>query len=122
MRFSLHANGGSSLTSELDDELVSRMADDPWGLPLADRVRLAGQHASVQQTWLPRLRRLVEPPLPRDNFPAFLLELPAFARLRRSIGDATQIADLDVGTADELQRFVDRYRGYLGQPTDQPAL
>ncbi len=109
MPFSKH----SATTSVLDDDLVARLGDDPWSLPMCDRRRLCDQHATTQQAWLPRLGRLVEPPAPGDSFPAFLLELPPFARLKRAIGDANQAIDLDVGTADELQHFVDRYRDYL---------
>ena len=103
-----------STTATLDDELVARMGDDPWVLNPNQRQQLRHRYAGLQQDWLPRLQRLVEPPLPLESFPAFLLELPPFARLRRAIGDANTIVDLDVGTADELQRFVDRYRSYLG--------
>jgi len=62
------------------------------------------------------LPALVEPPAPNSNFPAFLLETEPFAPLRRAIGDARTSAELDTATADQLQRFVDRYRDYLLEP------
>ncbi len=89
--------------------LRSRFADDPWSLSLAERRELASSQAGSQGYWLPRLRGLVEPPLPRDDFPAFALELAPFAHLGRDLGDATSITELATGAADELQRFVDQY-------------
>lgn len=88
-------------------------ADDPWALTLGERWRLAESLAGSQEVWLRRLRRLVEPPLPDGEFPAFLLELAPFSRLRREIGTAEQPRQLSTAAADELQRFVDRYRTYL---------
>lgn len=106
--------GSPRTASAVEDDLVAKMGDDPWSLDQQDRQHLRARCQDAQRDWLPRLQRLVEPPLPLDSFPAFLLELPPFARLRRAIGSARHIADLDVGTADELQRFVDRYRSYFG--------
>jgi hypothetical protein len=97
----------------LDDDVMSRLAHDPWALSPTERGELARAQTAAQLHWLPRLRQLVEPPLPADTFPAFLLETPPFARLRRAIGESRQLTELDVGTADELQRFVDCYRDYL---------
>jgi hypothetical protein len=107
-----HPHAGSSSVLDAED-LVARLADDPWSLPATDRERLRRRHETAQRRWLDRLRRLVEPPAPDEGFPAFLLDLPPFARLARDIGEARGLGDLDVGTADELQRFVDRYRDYL---------
>jgi len=95
------------------DDLVARLTDDPWSLAPAERAALAARHARDQAEWLPRLRRLVEPPVPTEDFPAFLLALPPFARLAAAVGGATRAVELDVGTADELQRFVDCYRVWL---------
>ncbi len=89
--------------------LRSRFADDPWSLSLVERRELAGSQAGSQAHWLPRVRGLVEPPLPGDDFPAFAMELAPFAHLGRDLGDATSITELATGVADELQRFVDQY-------------
>jgi hypothetical protein len=97
------------------DDLVSRLADDPWSLTLSERHDLRARHAAAQGRWLPRIRCLVEPPMPADSFPAFLLAIPPFARLGRNIGDAATSTDLALATADELQHFVDRYRTYLSE-------
>lgn len=94
-------------------ELIERCAADPWTLTIAERRALARAGAPAQAQWLPRLQNLVEPPLPTADFPAFLLEVAPFTRLRDAIGDAQVGIDLDTGTADELQRFVDHYRDYL---------
>jgi hypothetical protein len=99
--------------SDLLDDLLARLGDDPWSLTPSERSELAASHWQAQQRWLPKLRRLVEPPAPDDAFPAFLLDLPPHRRLGAEIAAAATPADLDVGTADELQRFVDRYRDYL---------
>lgn len=69
-----------------------------------------------QACWLPLLSRWVEPPSPMPDFPAFLLALPGFAPLRAALQDAELAgagAELDTGTRDELQRFVDAYRQWL---------
>jgi hypothetical protein len=87
--------------------------DDPWSLSLPERRHWLTQQTAAQRHWLPRLRRLVEPPAPGEDFPAFLLATPAFAALRGRVGDAVSRAELDTGTLDELQHFVDRYRLYL---------
>ncbi len=102
----------SSLTPAIADphSLRSRFADDPWSLSLAERRALAGSQADSQAYWLPRVRGLVEPPLPGDDFPAFAMELAPFAHLGRALGDGTSITELATGVADELQRFVDQYR------------
>lgn len=110
MRFS------SSPSTTLADDLGTRLADDPWSLAPDERRAVRRAHDADQRHWLPRLRRLVEPPTPRDTFPAFLLAIAPFARLGQAIGEATSAGHLDVGTADELQRFVDRYRDYLADP------
>jgi hypothetical protein len=92
---------------------------DPWALTLAERRAWLASHAREQAIWLPRLRRLVEPPLPDESCPAFLLGTPAFAELGRAIGAARRAADLDTATADVLQRFTDLYRNWL-QERDAP--
>ena len=93
--------------------LVRLLGFDPWSLTPAERRALRVAFQRQQSHWLPRLSRLVEPPLPNPSFPAFLLEMPPFADLRDGIGSATSIRDLDTATADRLQRFVDRYRDWL---------
>ena len=103
----------STSTTLVGDDLITRLAHDPWSLLPAERLALRARHEGAQRRWLPRLRRLVEPPLPQDSFPAFLLELPPFARLGHEVAAAADARPLDVGTADELQRFVDRYRDWL---------
>jgi len=100
-------------TTAADTDVIARLADDPWSVTRVERRALRARHEASQRRWLARLRDLVEPPAPADSFPAFLLDLPPFHRLGRSVGDARAMAALDVGTADELQRFVDRYRTYL---------
>lgn len=86
---------------------------DPRLLPLAERQRWARRLDQAQRHWLQRLARLVEPPAPLADFPAFLLETPPFRDLHRRLGDARLLRQLPVATADELQRFVDAYREYL---------
>lgn len=108
MRFS-----SSPSTTALADDLDARLADDPWSLLPAERQALRQRHDAAQRQWLPRLRRLVEPPTPHESFPAFLLALAPFAHLGGAIGDTAVPGLLDVGVADQLQRFVDRYRHYL---------
>lgn len=93
--------------------LVRLLAFDPWSLTHAERRLLRHAHGADQQQWLPRLTRLVEPPPPGADFPAFLLAMPPFADLKDGIGKARAVTDLDTATADRLQRFVDRYRDWL---------
>lgn len=93
--------------------LLAGAADDPWALSLGERRRLLESMTRSQEAWLRRLRRMVEPPLPGDDFPAFLLDLAPFSRLRRQVGTAERPSQLETAVADELQRFVDRYRNYL---------
>ena len=95
--------------------LVARLPDDPWALSLAQRAQLAEAMRGEQATWLPRIRAFVEPPEPDAHFPAFLLALPRFVALARRIAAARARRDLDVGTLDELQRFVDLYRRWLSE-------
>ena len=108
----------SSPTPAIEDSLSlrSRFADDPWSLSLAERRELAGSQADSQAYWLPRMRGLVEPPLPGDDFPAFAMELAPFAHLGRALGDAQSITELATGVADELQRFVDQYSVWSTRP------
>ena len=103
-------------------DLLAHVADDPWALSLAERRKLARSVATSQERWLQRLRQLLEPPLLDGDFPAFLLDLPPFSRLRRELGDARRPGDLATAAADELQRFADHYRTYLsaGAPFIQP--
>ena len=89
------------------------LSNDPWSIEPAARVALLEQHRDSQQVWLPILTKLVEPPPLDADFPAFLLDTPHFAELRSAIGNARSQLELDTGTADKLQRFVDCYRSYL---------
>ena len=98
------------------DPRVVKLCDDPWSLAFAERASLAVGHADEQARWLPVIQGLVEPPAIDDSFPAFLLATPPFAHLAEAIAGARQALDLNTGAADELQRFVDRYRGYLLPP------
>lgn len=88
---------------------LDRFAEDPWSLDLEERIQLLRAQKGSQARWLPRLQRLVEPPLPGAGFPAFALELPRFAHLRSVVAEATNIAELATDLADELQRFTDLY-------------
>ncbi|MEM7200852.1 MAG: hypothetical protein AAF628_11330 [Planctomycetota bacterium] len=92
------------------------LGDDPWALTRAQRLRAFVEHAAAQEHWLPRLQALVEPPAPDAAFPAFLLDAPRYADLRAAVAGATSTKELDVGVADQLQRFVDLYRDYLAEP------
>jgi len=93
--------------------LVRLLEFDPWSLTVAERSDLRQAYSAHQRTWLPRLNGLVEPPAIDATFPAFLLGTPTFADLAQGIGNARAPHELDTATADRLQRFVDRYRGYL---------
>jgi hypothetical protein len=92
---------------------VAAFPHDPRALPLAERRVFRQRLHADQQHWLERLRRLVEPPAPDRDFPAFLLALPPFAALRRAIGDATDRRQLPTAVADELDHFAGAYRDYL---------
>ncbi len=94
-------------------KILELFDDDPWALTVEQRQLLSEAKAEEQGAALRRLRRLVEPPLPNEDFPAFLLATARFAGLRAQIGEARLRRDLDVGTADELQRFVDCYWSWL---------
>jgi hypothetical protein len=93
--------------------LTARIEEDPWALSIQERTELLLGSAAAQTRWLPRLQSLVEPPLPAADFPAFLLELTPWAHLRQAVAGARSRSDLDVATADELQRFVDLFQGWL---------
>jgi hypothetical protein len=82
-------------------------------LDLAQRRALRQRMDRAQRAWLGRLRQLVEPPAPDADFPAFLLETPPFSGLKAAIGPAGSAADLPAPVADQLQRFVDAFAGYL---------
>jgi hypothetical protein len=86
---------------------------DPRSLTLPERAAWHKRLLPAQRAWAARLPDLVEPPAPGQDFPAFLLETPAFLQLNRRIGEATARAQLPVAVADELQHFVDVYRDYL---------
>jgi hypothetical protein len=88
-------------------------ASDPRALSLPERRSLAKSMRSAQQAWQRRLADLVEPPAPAEDFPAFLLETPAFRELNRRIGEASRRSQLPIAVADELQHFVDAFRDYL---------
>ena len=94
-------------------KILELFDDDPWALTVEQRQLLSEAKAEEQGRTLKGLRRLVEPPLPNEDFPAFLLTTERFAGLRARIGAARRRRDLDVGTADELQRFVDCYWSWL---------
>ena len=93
--------------------LQIKLADDPWSLTHRERLVLRDSLADAQGHWLPRIEGLVEPPAVDAAFPAFLLETTPFAPLARAIGDTQNRVELDTGTADALQHFVDRYRSFL---------
>ncbi len=103
--------------------LQLKLLDDPWSLSHCERRSLADALTRHQAEWLPRLTDLVEPPPLANSFPAFLLETEPFAHLKDGVADSTTRAQLDTGTADELQRFVDHYRNYMvrtpAQQTDE---
>lgn len=95
---------------------------DPGALGRAERHALAAAAGAEQAAWLPRLNALnalIEPPIPTESFPAFLLETPMFENLRAAIAGARHLGDLDTATADELQHFVDRYRTWLLQTDEE---
>lgn len=98
---------------EPTEALVRRFSGDPFALTSEERLRLHRELHAEQRRWLPRLRGLVEPPAPDATFPAFLLALPPFAKLTTALGNATRRNQLGTGVLDELQRFVDHYRGWL---------
>lgn len=103
--------------------LLEKVSDDPWSLTTHERVRLLQALQGAQQRWLPRLAALVEPPAPEPAFPAFLLEVGPYARLNATIGLAQSQLELDPLTRDELQHFVDHFRGWLDAAgNDLPAL
>mgnify|MGYP001384884649 CR=1 FL=1 len=86
---------------------------NPRALPLDER-RASKEHmADDQAHWLSRLAQLVEPPVPTDDFPAFLLATPTFAELAQRIGSAKKRADLTIETADELDWFMAKFADYL---------
>jgi hypothetical protein len=107
----MHEPGAALL--DAIQSLLRLCSHDPWSLTLAERRELEGVMQSEQRRWLPRLDALAEPPELAPDFPAFLLETPAFQDLREAIGDAREPAELTTAAADLLQHFVDRYRGYL---------
>jgi hypothetical protein len=90
-----------------------KLADDPWSLERDQRLELEAALAGSQAHWQPRLAALLEPPRLAPTFPAFLLATTPFRHLADGIGQARRPGELDTGTADQLQRFVDRYRDYL---------
>ena len=102
-----------SITLLESDPLMVKLCDDPWSLGFDERMDLRNSLAAAQAAWTPRLQNLVEPPAIDSTFPGFLLETPPFQHIARAVGDAQSRQDLDTGTADELQRFADRYRDYL---------
>ena len=90
--------------------LIAKLTDDPWSLSDQERDELLRAMPKAQREWLGRIGSLVEPPTPDAYFPAFLLALPPFARLAEKLLGPRP----DTGARDELQRFVDRYRDWLG--------
>ena len=86
---------------------------DPRALPLDER-RAASEHfAAEQRSWLIRLERLVEPPVPDPDFPAFLLATPAFRDLARRLDHVETRSELPTDVADELDWFVTKFADYL---------
>ena len=111
----------------LDPSLVRKLTGDPFSLDHAERVEVMQALDREHARWLGLLEKLCEPPGMTEDFPAFLLETPHFADLRAAIEGAASASALDPGTADELQRFVDLYRGYMdpesqSQETDEMFL
>ncbi len=98
--------------------LASRLADDPWALTHSERLELRASLGAAQVRWLTRLGNLIDPPAIDDSFPAYLLGTPPFSLIGQSIGEARNRHELDTGTADEVQRFVDHYRSYQAESTD----
>ena len=110
------SNGVDELTmprTETEERMIAQLCADPFALPNAARLRLFGTLQDAQRSWLRRIVELVEPPRPDSTFPAFLLELPPFAPLARRIGTTAKRSELGTGVLDELQRFVDLFRGWL---------
>ena len=100
-------------TIDATEDLILRCGYDPSSLTRNERRQLAAAMQAEQDAWLARLSHLTEPPSLETDFPAFLICTPAFDDLRDAIGGATEPSQLDTGTADELQHFVDRYRHFL---------
>lgn len=92
---------------------------DVRSLTLPERHAARHRLRAEQAFWLGRLRLLAEPPMPADDFPAFLLEAPAFAPLAGRIRTAHGRRDLPTGVADELDHFVVAYRNYLRSCADE---
>jgi len=82
--------------------------EDPWSLSAAERDLVRRALRQAQDHWLPRIQAAVEPPIPDDDFPAFLLETERFHALGETLEHCG--AALDTGARDELQRFVDLFR------------
>jgi hypothetical protein len=115
---------GNHVRAPAVDALEDKLRDDPWSLDATERRLVLRLHQDGQNRWLDVLRTLVEPPAPAETFPAFLLDVTPFDRLRDAIGTARSPRDLDTATADELQRFVDHYRDYLAAehaPSGSPS-
>ena len=104
--------------TETKEALIARICDDPFSLPNESRMQIFAAMREEQHRWLGRITRLVEPPVPDSTFPAFLLATPRYARLARELGAGSCRTEVGVGPLDELQRFVDLYRGWLeGEPS-----
>ena len=86
---------------------------DPRAITLQERRATAARLCREQEFWLERLQRLVEPPTPDRDFPAFLLATPPYADLARRLGGARNRAQLPPSVADELDWFVSAFRDYL---------
>lgn len=86
---------------------------DPRTLSMAERHEARRTHQHGQQTWLPRLRRLAEAPLPADDFPAFLLDTRPFSELAEQLLCAETRQQLPTEIADELDWFVRAFADYL---------
>jgi hypothetical protein len=104
--------------TETTESLIARLCDDPFSLPNASRMQIFAAMREQQQRWLGTITRLVEPPVPDSTFPAFLLAMPQHARLAQELEGVSCRGQAGVGALDELQRFVDLYRGWLeGEPS-----
>lgn len=92
---------------------LGKLQDDPWTLTYRERQEVARAFGCQQAFCNARLRELTEPPAIDDEFPGFLLESPRFAELAALVRGSARPGDLDTGSADALQRFVDHYRNYM---------
>ncbi|MEO6595675.1 MAG: hypothetical protein ABIP94_13055 [Planctomycetota bacterium] len=86
---------------------------DPRAITLQERRATAQRLNREQAIWLERLRALAEPPLPENDFPAFLLATQPFAELANKLNGATARQQLPPELADELDWFLRAFKDYL---------